>query len=141
MQGRTARRLSWAPDGAWLPPLWPAGGMGEVAGLQPPLHAAASVEAAVPAPTPPAVCTERQQYNSSSGRCDCQAGWGGPGCGACQSDAVCVSYFGAGGATCSGEVAFQQGMQFKAYTCDLTVGAVAAVLLPRSAVAATLLLL
>ncbi|KAL4458955.1 hypothetical protein ABPG75_013820 [Micractinium tetrahymenae] len=82
---------------------------------------------AAPAPAPPSsgpcqaqVCTERQQYNSKTGRCDCQAGWGGPGCDACQSDAVCASFFGASGATCSAEVAFQQGMQFKAYTCDLT---------------------
>lgn len=77
-------------------------------------------------PPRPAVCNERQQFNSSTGRCDCLPGWGGPGCDACQSDAVCASYFGASGATCSDELAFQQGMQFKAYTCDLTVGAAAA---------------
>ncbi|KAL4431621.1 hypothetical protein ABPG77_001463 [Micractinium sp. CCAP 211/92] len=83
--------------------------------------------APAPAPAPPAsgpcqaqVCNERQQYNASTGSCDCRAGWEGPGCDACQTDAVCDSYFSTSGATCSDEVAFQQGMQFKAYTCDLT---------------------
>lgn len=71
-----------------------------------------------------AECTSTQQFNASTGSCACQAGWGGPGgCRACQTAAACDAYFGASGATCSNEVAFQQGMQFKAYTCDLAVRA------------------
>lgn len=79
-----------------------------------------------PAPPPPpaAVCSATQAFNGTTGRCECLPGWGGPGgCNACESDAACGAAFNASGATCSAELAFQQGMQVKAYTCDLEVRA------------------
>ncbi|EFN53179.1 hypothetical protein CHLNCDRAFT_136987 [Chlorella variabilis] len=80
---------------------------------------------ASPAPAPDTPCqpskecTAQQAYNSSTGRCDCKAGWDGPSCDACQSDDACDALFETSGASCSEEVAFQQGMQVKAFTCDL----------------------
>ena len=72
-------------------------------------------------PAPPAACTATQQCNSATGKCDCKPGWDGPGCDACQSADACDAQFGSSGATCSDQRPFQQGMQFKAYTCDLAV--------------------
>jgi hypothetical protein len=67
-------------------------------------------------------CSATQQYSSATGLCECLDGWGGPACDACETSAACDALFGSSGAQCSDEVAFQQGMQFKAYTCDLEVG-------------------
>jgi hypothetical protein len=80
-----------------------------------------------PAPTPDAApcrplqdCSTTQQFDVATSTCSCRQGWDGPGtCSACQTGAACDALFGTSGATCSNEVAFQQGMPFKAYTCDL----------------------
>ena len=87
------------------------------------LHRASPVlNAAPPATLPAADCSSTQQFDAASGTCSCQQGWSGPGtCSACQTGAACDALFNTSGATCSSEVAFQQGMPFKAYTCDLAV--------------------
>ena len=73
---------------------------------------------------PAADCSATQEFDAASGTCSCRQGWAGPGtCSACQTGAACDALFATSGATCSNEVAFQQGMPFKAYTCDLAVRA------------------
>lgn len=71
---------------------------------------------------PAADCSVTQEFDAASATCACRQGWSGPGtCSACQTGAACDALFGTSGASCSSEVAFQQGMPFKAYTCDLAV--------------------
>ena len=90
------------------------------------LHCTGYSSTCAPLPVPQyppqsAACTATQQYNSATGKCDCKPGWDGPGCDACQSADACDAQFGSTEATCSDQRPFQQGMQFKAYTCDLAV--------------------
>ena len=65
------------------------------------------------------MCGEREEPDPATGGCRCQAGWSGPNCDACVSDAACDAFFSATGSVCSAARPYSEQSQLKAYSCGL----------------------
>lgn len=67
-------------------------------------------------------CGTMQYYNQTTGSCECEQGWGGVGCTACQTDSVCGELVpGLSQGTCSADGNFTEQTAFLSYECDLEV--------------------
>lgn len=97
----------------------------------PPSSSPAS-ESPVPSPSVTGVCASSSQclqfetWNTTTRTCECKPGWTGPGCGACENNNACSSYYSALApgqnisATCGSSYNYSTETVYKAYSCNLT---------------------
>lgn len=84
-----------------------------------------------------AQCSAWETWNSTSGSCECLAGWGGVGCDACQTDAACTSFYSSVTGekvvgTCDASYLYSHDTVYKAYSCDLTGSGLEKIIQPGS---------